>query len=61
MDLEGGLPKGKDLADKILAMGHPQIEWVVLGQAQSPDPVVEVILKKSNQRDRTSISGVLDA
>jgi probable selenium-dependent hydroxylase accessory protein YqeC len=49
MDLDGGLLKGRDLADKILAIRHPQIEWVVLGQAQSPEPVVEVILKKSNQ------------
>jgi probable selenium-dependent hydroxylase accessory protein YqeC len=47
MDLDKGLSKGKDLADKILAMRHPQIERVVLGQAQSPEPVVEVILQKT--------------
>jgi probable selenium-dependent hydroxylase accessory protein YqeC len=43
MDLDEGLLKGKNLADKILAMRHPQIERVVLGRAQSPEPVVEVI------------------
>jgi probable selenium-dependent hydroxylase accessory protein YqeC len=46
MDLDEGLLKGRDLADKILAMGHPQIEWAVLGQAQSAEPVVEVIYKE---------------
>jgi hypothetical protein len=49
MDLDKGLSKGRELADKILAMRHSQIERVVLGQAQSPEPVVEVILNKSNQ------------
>jgi probable selenium-dependent hydroxylase accessory protein YqeC len=47
VDLDKGLSKGRDLADKILAMRHPQIERVVLGQAQSPEPVVEVISQKS--------------
>ncbi|MFO7773145.1 MAG: selenium cofactor biosynthesis protein YqeC [Dehalococcoidia bacterium] len=46
-DLDEGLSKGRELADKILAMRHPQIERVVLGQAQSPEPVVEVISQKS--------------
>jgi probable selenium-dependent hydroxylase accessory protein YqeC len=49
MDLDGGLLKGRDLADKILAMKHPQIERVVLGQAQSPEPVIEVVLQKTVQ------------
>jgi len=43
VDLDEGLSKGRDLASKILAMSHPQIEQVVLGQAQSPEPAVEVI------------------
>ena len=47
MDLDKGLSKGRDLADKILAMRHPQIERVVLGQAQSPEPVIEVISQKT--------------
>jgi probable selenium-dependent hydroxylase accessory protein YqeC len=47
MDLDEGLSKGRDLADKILAMRHPRIERVVLGQAQSPEPVIEVISQKS--------------
>jgi len=47
VDLDEGLSKGRDLAGKILAMRHPQIEQVVLGQAQSPEPVIEVISQKS--------------
>jgi probable selenium-dependent hydroxylase accessory protein YqeC len=43
MDLARGLAKAKDLASKILDKRHPQIERVVLGQLQSPQPVVEVI------------------
>jgi len=43
IDLDEGLLKGRDLASKILATGHPQIEQVILGQAQLPEPVVEVI------------------
>ena len=43
VDLDKGLSKGRDLAGKILAMRHPQIEQVVLGQAQSLEPVIEVI------------------
>ncbi len=43
MDLDIGLSKGRDLANKILAIGHPQIEQVVLGQAQFPEPAVAVI------------------
>ncbi len=46
VDLDEGLSKGRNLADKILAMRHPQIERVVLGQAQSPEPVVEVISQR---------------
>ncbi len=45
VDLDKGLSKGRDLAGKILAMRHPQIEQVILGQAQLPEPVVEVISK----------------
>jgi probable selenium-dependent hydroxylase accessory protein YqeC len=47
MDLDRGLSKGRDLADKILAMRHPQIERVVLGQAQSAEPVIEVVSQKT--------------
>jgi len=43
VDLDGGLSKGRDLANKILAIKHPQIGQVILGQAQLPEPVVEVI------------------
>jgi len=43
MDLDKGLSKGRDLASKILAMGHPRIKRVVLGQAQLPEPMVKVI------------------
>lgn len=43
VDLNGGLERGRDLARKILAMRHPQIKQVVLGQARLMDPVVEVI------------------
>ena len=42
-DLNKGLLKGRDLASKILAMRNPQIKQVVLGQAQSSEPVAEVI------------------
>ncbi len=45
VDLEKGLARGRDLASKILAMRHPQIEQVILGHAQLPEVVVEVISK----------------
>jgi probable selenium-dependent hydroxylase accessory protein YqeC len=43
VDLDKGLSRGRDLADEILAVKHPRIERVILGQVQSPEPVVEVI------------------
>ena len=43
MDLDDGLSKGRDLAKKILARMHPQIEQIVLGQAKLPNPVLEVV------------------
>ena len=43
MDLDEGLSKGRDLAAEILAIKHPQIGQVILGQAQLPEPVAEVI------------------
>ena len=46
VDLEEGLSKGRDLAGKILAMKHPQIERVILGQAQLPEPAVEAIPRR---------------
>ena len=45
MDLDEGLSKGSDLAAEILAIKHPQIGQVILGQAQLPEPVAEVINK----------------
>ncbi len=47
MDLDKGLSKGRDLAGKILAARNPGIKQVVLGQAQLPEPVVEVISNKA--------------
>lgn len=44
MDLTQGLSKAEDLASKILEKRHPQIERVILGQAQFPEPVVEIVL-----------------
>lgn len=43
VDPDKDLVKGRDLAIKILAIKHPQIKQVVLGQAQSPEPVTELI------------------
>ena len=43
VDLDKGLSKARDLAGKILAVGHPQIKQIVLGQAQLPEPVIEII------------------
>ncbi len=45
VDLSNGLVKAKDLASEILAIGHPQIEQVILGQAQLSQPVIEVVSK----------------
>ncbi len=49
VDSDAGLSKGRDLAGRILAMRHPQIGQVVLGQAQLSEPVVEVI-SRGNQK-----------
>ena len=46
VDLDDGIAKGRELASKILEKGHPQIERVVLGQVQLPEPVMEVISKE---------------
>ena len=43
VDLDKDLTRARDLAGKILAIGHPRIKRVVLGQAQLAEPVVEVI------------------
>ena len=45
-DLDPGLSKGRDLADKILARRHPQVTRVILGQARLPNPVAGVISRK---------------
>ena len=50
VDLDGGLSKGRDLANKILAIKHPQIERVILGQVQLPEPVVEVTKIRPNSK-----------
>ncbi len=47
VDLDESLPKARELAYKILRMKHPQIERIILGQAQFPEPVVEVISTKN--------------
>ncbi len=49
VDLDKGLLKAKDLASKILAMRHPRIEQVILGQAQLPEPVVAVISRGTRE------------
>lgn len=41
--MSGDLTRAKDLANHILIKKHPQIERVVLGQAQLPEPIVEII------------------
>jgi probable selenium-dependent hydroxylase accessory protein YqeC len=43
VDLDKGLVKATDLANKILAMRHPRVKQVVLGQAQLMEPVIKVI------------------
>jgi len=43
VDLDKGLAKSRGLASKILAMRHPRVKKVVLGQAQLAEPVIEVI------------------
>ena len=47
VDTDKGLARGRDLASKILAVEHPQVERVILGQALFPEPAVEVILRGS--------------
>ena len=46
MDLLADLSEARDLASKILEAGHPQINRVVLGQAQLKPPVAEVVFKR---------------
>ena len=43
IDLTRGLGKAEDLASKILERRYPQIERVILGQVQFPQPVVEIV------------------
>jgi probable selenium-dependent hydroxylase accessory protein YqeC len=43
VDRDGGLAAGWELAREILALGHPGIKYVLLGQARSAEPVVAVI------------------
>lgn len=43
VDLKDGLSIGRDVAHRILAKRHPQIERVLLGQAHLTEPVVEII------------------
>lgn len=44
-DRDRGLRQSRRLAGQILARKHPQIERVILGQANSAPPIVEVIQK----------------
>ena len=46
INIAGGLSKGRQIARAILAMRHPQINTVILGQAQSADPVIEIQLRE---------------
>ena len=43
VDSDQGLSKAMNLANKILEMGHPKIERVILGQAQLPERVAKVV------------------
>ncbi|MBI2861111.1 MAG: putative selenium-dependent hydroxylase accessory protein YqeC [Chloroflexi bacterium] len=43
VDTEDRLAQGKDLAAIILSAAHPQIDRVVLGRVQSPEPVALVV------------------
>jgi len=61
MDLNKDLSKGRDLADKILSMRHPQIKQVVLGQARSLEPVIEVISRKVSYDAEIAFLEILDA
>ncbi|GAJ11487.1 unnamed protein product [marine sediment metagenome] len=46
IDLLADLSEARDLASKILEADHPQIDRVVLGQAQLKPPVAEVVFKR---------------
>lgn len=43
VDLPQGLDGARGVAGKVLAVNHPQIRQVVLGQARMPQPVVELV------------------
>ncbi|MDD5590391.1 MAG: selenium cofactor biosynthesis protein YqeC [Dehalococcoidales bacterium] len=43
VDRDGGLSQGRELAREILAVGHPGIRHVLLGQVCLAEPVVEII------------------
>ena len=43
VNLPDGVSKGRQVAREILAVPHPQINMVLLGQAQLADPIVEII------------------
>jgi probable selenium-dependent hydroxylase accessory protein YqeC len=45
VDLDGGLSKARELADRIIEIDHAQIGQVILGHANLPNPVVEVFRK----------------
>jgi len=45
MDVALDLSVARDVAGKILAAEHPQIDRVVLGQARLDPPVAEVIYR----------------
>ncbi len=43
VNLPDGLTKGRRIANAVLAIPHPQINMVVLGQVQLAEPVIEII------------------
>ncbi len=43
VDIKDGLENGRRVAREILALGHQQIPYVILGQARYCNPVVEMI------------------
>jgi len=45
-DLHADLSDARDIASKILKVNHPQVDRVVLGQAQLRSPVAEVVFKR---------------
>ncbi len=45
VDIDRGMEKGREVAEKILEKKHPRIERVALGQLRSNPPVVDVVTR----------------